>query len=126
VVTDYPLKQHKNAFKAAEAAEAARDQGKYWEYIALLFQNQKALEDDKLKEFASKAGLDRKKFDAELDAGIHAEKVQRDMQDAVRAGVKGTPTIFVNGRLVTDRTYEGLKSAIEEALKETAKKGDSL
>ena len=126
VVRDYPLMQHKNAFKAAEAAEAARDQGKYWEYTALLFQNQKALEGEKLKEYASKAGLDRKKFDAELDAGKHADKVQRDMQDAVRVGVKGTPTIFVNGRLVTDRTYEGLKSAIEEALKQTARKGDSL
>jgi len=126
VVRDYPLMQHKNAFKAAEAAEAARDQGKYWEYAALLFQNQKALEDGKLKEYASKVGLDRKKFDAELDGSKHADKIQRDMQDAVRVGVRGTPTIFINGRVVTDRTYEALKSAIEEALKATARKVDSL
>jgi len=119
VVRDYPLEKHKNAFKAAEAAEAARAQGKYWDYSAVLFENQKELGVEKLKEYASRIGLDRRKFDAELDAGKYAAKVQRDMQEGMRAGVSGTPAIFINGRRVSDRTYMGLRSAVEEALRTT-------
>lgn len=122
VVRDYPLAQHKNAFKAAQAAEAAREQGKYWEYTSVLFANQKDLGPEKLKEYASRVGLDRKKFDADLDSGKHADKVQRDMQDGMRAGVNATPAVFINGRRISDRTYESLKMAIEEALKAMAKK----
>ncbi|HEX8160641.1 MAG TPA: thioredoxin domain-containing protein [Pyrinomonadaceae bacterium] len=121
VIRDFPLAQHANAQKAAEAAEAARAQGKYWEYVPLLFANQTALDVPKLKEYATRAGLDRAKFDAMLDSGQFAEKVARDLNDGNRIGVNATPTIFVNGRPLTDRSYEGLKSAVEAALKE--KKG---
>ena len=121
VVKDYPLEKHKNAFKAAEAAEAAREQAKYWEYVALLFANQKELGVEKLKEYATKVGLDRKKFDAELDTSVYAARVQRDMQDGMKAGVSGTPTIFVNGKRVSDTTYANLRAAIEEALKTSAR-----
>jgi protein-disulfide isomerase len=122
VVRDYPLEMHENARKAAEAAEAARAQGKYWEYTALLFANQKALGVDKLKEYATQVGLDRAKFDAMLDSGQFADKIQRDYQDGVMLGVGGTPTFFVNGRITNERTYEGLKAAIEKALTEKGKK----
>jgi protein-disulfide isomerase len=121
VVRDFPLSQHPNAHKAAEAAEAAREQGKYWEYAALLFRNQSALEVDKMKEYASRLGLDRAKFDAALDSGRFVDQVRRDMLDGERLGVNATPTIFVNGRRVSDRTYEGMKAVIEDALKATAK-----
>lgn len=121
VVRDYPLAQHADAAKAAEAAEAAREQGKYWEYIALLYRNQSALGVAKLKEYATQVGLDRAKFDAALDSGRFAEKVQRDMLDGNRVGVSGTPTFFVNGRFIEERSYEALKAAIESALKEKAK-----
>jgi protein-disulfide isomerase len=117
VVRDYPLTQHADAQKAAEAAEAAREQGKYWEYVALLYQNQSALAPDKLKEYASRLGLDRAKFDAALDSGKFAESVRRDVQDGERAGVAGTPTVFVNGTRVERATYDALKAAIETALK---------
>ena len=122
VVRDFPLEQHEFARKAAEAAEAARAQGKYWEYAALLFTNQKALSVDKLKEYATRVGLDRAKFDATLDSGQFADKVQRDYQDGVLLGVSSTPTFYVNGRITNDRTYEGLKVAIEKALSEKSKK----
>jgi protein-disulfide isomerase len=121
VVRDYPLSQHPDAQKAAEAAEAAREQGKYWEYVALLYQNQSALAADKLKEYASRLGLDRAKFDAALDSGRFAEGVRRDVQDGERAGVAGTPTIFVNGTRVERASYDVLKAAIETALKSPAK-----
>ena len=69
VVRDYPLQQHEWARKAAEAANAARAQGKFFEYVALLFQRQKALDVPSLKKYASELGLNRAKFDAELDKG---------------------------------------------------------
>jgi protein-disulfide isomerase len=116
VVRDYPLSQHADAQKAAEAAEAAREQGKYWEYTALLFQNQSALGSEKLKEYAARVGLDRAKFDAALDSGRFAESVRRDVHDGDRVGVMGTPTVFLNGRRVADTSYEGLKAAIDAAL----------
>ena len=117
VMRDFPLTQHANAQKAAEAAEAARAQGKYWEYVALLFANQSALELAQLKEYAGRLGLDRAKFDAALDGGTFAEEVSRDLLAGQRAGVSGTPVIFVNGRRAADSSYETLKAAIEAALK---------
>jgi protein-disulfide isomerase len=117
VVRDFPLSMHPNAPKAAEAAEAARAQGKYWEYVTLLFANQGALEVPKLKEYATRAGLDRAKFDAMLDSGQFAAKIERDVYDGNRIGVNATPTLFVNGRPLNDRSYEGLKAAVEAALK---------
>lgn len=117
VVRDFPLSQHANAPRAAEAAEAAREQGKYWEYIAVLFRNQSALEVDKLKQYATDLGLDRARFDASLDSGKFAEKVQRDVLDGEKLGVNGTPTFYVNGKRVSDRSYEGLKATIEAALR---------
>jgi protein-disulfide isomerase len=117
VVRDFPLSQHANARKAAEAAEAAREQGKYWEYVSVLFRNQAALGSDKLKQYATEVGLDRAKFDAALDTGKFAEKVQRDVMDARKLGVNGTPALYINGKRISDNSYESVKSAVETALK---------
>ena len=117
VVRDFPLSQHADAPKAAEAAEAAREQGKYWEYVAVLFRNQSALEVTKLKQYATELGLDRARFDAALDSSKFAEKVERDLVDGQRLGVNGTPTFYINGKRVSDRSYEGLKATIEALLK---------
>jgi protein-disulfide isomerase len=118
VIRDFPLSSiHKDAEKAAEAAEAAREQGKYWDFTAILFRNQSALTTDQLKQYAGVIGLDRKRFDAALDSGKFAPAVERDMRDGERAGVNSTPTFFVNGRQVPERTYDALKAAIEAALK---------
>lgn len=125
VTRDFPLNQHKNAFKAAEAAEAAREQGKYWEYITLLFNNQKALGVEKLKEYASGLGLDMVKFDQALSTNKYAAKVQRDLDEGNRLGVDATPTVFINGRRMKERTFDGVKAAIEAILKDPTKKGES-
>jgi protein-disulfide isomerase len=116
VVRDFPLSQHADAPKAAEAAEAAREQGKYWEYTAVLFRNQSALSVDKLKQYATELGLDRARFDSSLDSGKFADKVQRDVLDGRKLGVNGTPTLYVNGKRVSDRSYEALKATIESSL----------
>ena len=117
VVRDFPLQMHADARKAAEAAEAAREQGKYWDFTAILFRNQSALKPEQLKQYAQVLGLDRAKFDAALEDGRFAEKVERDYIDGQKFGVTGTPTFFVNGRRAKDSTYDALKAAIEEALK---------
>lgn len=122
VARDYPLPQHADAFKAAEAAEAAREQGKYWEYATKLFANQSALGVDSLKQYATELGLDRAKFDAALDGEKFSGHVRRDLVDGDKVGVNATPSLFVNGRRVSDRSYEGLKAAIESALSVTAGK----
>jgi protein-disulfide isomerase len=117
VTRDFPLSQHTEALKAAEAAEAAREQGKYWEYIHILLRNQSALTVDKLKGYATELALDRTRFDAALDSGKFAESVQRDLEDGMKLGINGTPTIFVNGRRVSVKSYEDLKAKVESALK---------
>ena len=123
VIRDYPLYTlHPNAMKAAEAAEAAREQGKYWEYTDLLFKNQQALAPTDLVEYARRLGLDLAKFQEAMNSGRLLPKVQRDMQDGDKIGVSSTPTLFINGRRLRDKSKESLKAAIEAAFKETAKR----
>ncbi|HKG12685.1 MAG TPA: thioredoxin domain-containing protein, partial [Pyrinomonadaceae bacterium] len=118
VVRDFPLSSlHADAQKAAEAAEAAREQGKYWDFTAILFRNQSSLKPAQLKQYAQVLGLDVAKFGAALDSGRFADKIQRDLNDGERIGVSGTPTFFVNGKRATDASYETLKAALEAALK---------
>ena len=117
VTRDFPLNQHADAFKAAEAAEAAREQGKYWEYIHILLRNQSTLSVEKLKAFAGELALDRTRFDSALDSGKFVEAVQRDLEDGMKLGINGTPTIFVNGRRVSAKGYDELKASVDEALK---------
>ena len=120
VTRDFPLSQHTEAFKAAEAAEAAREQGKYWEYIQILLRNQSALSVEKLKGYASELALDRTRFDAALDSGKFTESVQRDVEDGMKLGINGTPTIFVNGRRVSAKGYDELKAIVDAAFPKRA------
>jgi protein-disulfide isomerase len=115
VVRDFPLNQHEWARKAAEAANAANAQGKFFEYIAVLFKNQKALDVPNLKKYASQIGLDRARFDAALDRGMYAAEVQKDVEDGEMYGVGSTPTIFVNGVQLRVLSDEGLRAAIDRA-----------
>jgi protein-disulfide isomerase len=124
VVRDFPLNMHPYAQKAAEAAEAAREQGKYWEYTALLFKNQQHLEVNDLLQYAGQIGLDVKRFQDALVSGKFAEKVQRDLEDGNKFGISSTPTVFNNGRRVKDKSKESLKAVIDAALKEGAKKSN--
>jgi protein-disulfide isomerase len=122
VVRDYPLSNHANARKAAEAANAAHAQGKFFEYVALLFQRQNALDVPSLKKYATELGLDRTRFDAALDKGTFAEEVRSDMNDGEIYGVESTPTLFVNGVLLRTLSAEALREAIERSLAASAPK----
>ena len=117
VVRNYPLTEiHENAFRAAQAAAAANAQGKFFEYIELLYQNQNALDDASLKKYAVQVGLNAKQFEADLASGKFDAVIRQDMKDGEFYGIRGTPTIYVNGKIVGDLSPETLKKAIENAL----------
>ena len=125
VVRDFPLNQHEFARKAAEAANAANAQGKFFEYIAVLFKNQKALDVPSLKKYASELGLDRARFDAALDRGVYAAEVNKDVTDGEMYGIGSTPTIFINGVQLKVLSADGLKEAIERAAASRSKPGSA-
>lgn len=121
VVRDFPLSQHEFARKAAEAANAAQAQGKFFEYITLLFKNQKALDVPSLKKYATEIGLNRARFDAALDRGVYAAEIKKDIEDGEIYGVGSTPTIFVNGVQLRVLSADGLREAIDRAANNVGK-----
>ncbi len=122
VVRDFPLSAHANARKAAEAANAANAQGKFFEYASLLFKHQNALDVGSLKKYASELGLNRALFDAALDTGKYSAEVKHDIEEGEKYGVDSTPTVFINGVALTVLSPEALRAAIEKALAAAAKK----
>jgi protein-disulfide isomerase len=118
VYRDFPLTSlHANALKAAEASECADDQGAYWKYHDLLFQNQSALDDASLKNYAATLQLDTAAFNQCLDSDSTMSEIQKDYQDGIAAGVQGTPAFFVNGNLIEGaQPYSVFQAAIEAAL----------
>ena len=123
VMRNFPLTTvHPNAFNAAQAAEAAKAQGKFWEYIDLLFKNQTTLDVDSLKKYATQVGLDRKRFDAEFDSGKYEPIVRKDIAEGEGYGVESTPTFYINGVVLTEYSAEGLRNAIERAFARAGKK----
>ena len=88
---------HRYALKAAEAAEAAGEQGKFWEYQDTLFEHQENLKTEDLKKYAQELELDMEKFNESLDSGKFKDKVTTDLDDGENAGVRATPTFFING-----------------------------
>ena len=98
VFRNFPLvNAHPHAQHAAEAAEAAGVQGKFWEMHDLLFENQNALEDEDLVQYARALGLDARRLIGEVAAGAHTARVREDFRSGARGGVNGTPTFFING-----------------------------
>jgi len=115
-IRNFPLTSvHANAFIAAEAAAAANAQGKLWPYIDYLFKNQSSLDPDSLKKFATQVGLDRKRFDADFETGKFDTDIRRDIEEGEGYGIEGTPTIFINGVMLTTLSADGLREAIEKA-----------
>jgi protein-disulfide isomerase len=98
VFMQFPLGFHKQAHLAAQASLAAAIQGKFWEMHDLLFENNKALERADLEKYAEKIGLNMARFRKDLDEGTWKGEVDRQMAAGKKAGVRGTPSLFVNGR----------------------------
>jgi len=99
VFRHFPLARiHPHAQQAAEAAEAAGVQGKFWQMHNLLYENQRALAIPHLLAYADALALDVDRFAQDLNSGVHASRVREDFMSGVRSGVNGTPTFFINGR----------------------------
>jgi len=118
VYKQYPLTQlHANAMNAARAALAAHKQGKFWEMHDKLFANQDALQPDQLKEYAAQIGLNVARFEKDMASSEVQKQIDEESRLADQSGVTGTPTLFVNGKRVQNRSLESLKGMIEESLK---------
>src|SRR5262249_46417123 len=120
VFRNFPLTEaHPYAMVAAEAAEAAALQGKFWEMHDLIFENQDELEPDILPAWAERVGLDLDRFAAAIKQTEITKRIKEDRTSGIRSGVNGTPCIFINGVRYDDEVeYEGLRAALQEQLKE--------
>jgi protein-disulfide isomerase len=117
VFRNFPITtSHPHAERAAEAAEAAGAQGRFWEMHDTLYENQSRLADEHLHGYAEQLGLDVGTFDRELAEGVHLPRIHEDFMSGVRSGVNGTPTFYVNGgRHDAPYDAETLLAAIERA-----------
>lgn len=118
---NFPLSQHQNAQISSQAAEAAGAQGKFWEMYDKLYENQKAWENeanptDIYAGYAKEIGLDVDKFKADLSDKAYQSVIDQDVADGGALNVQGTPTFFVNGKLVSGFSYADLRDAINAAL----------
>jgi protein-disulfide isomerase len=118
VFRNFPITtSHPHAEAAAEAAEAAGVQGRFWEMHDRLFENQRRLSGEDLRAHAEALRLDLERFDDELAQHVHADRVREDFMSGVRSGVNGTPTFFINGmRHDGPFAYETLLVALEQAI----------
>ncbi len=118
-----PLPFHDNAMPAAEASEAAKEQGKFWEMHDKLFANQQNLGRADLEKYAQEIGLNMGKFKAALDSHKFKDKIKRDSDDAEKYGARGTPNFFINGRnLRGAQPVEAFKATIDEEIKKADEK----
>lgn len=123
VFKNFPLRNHKYAKKAAAAALVANSQGKFWEFQDLLFKNFNQLNDKKVLEIARQLRLKEEQFQKDMRNPKILAVISKDISDGKKAGVRGTPTVFVNGRLLRQRTMKGFQALIEKELQKM-KKGD--
>lgn len=113
---NFPLQSHQLSQPAAIAAFAAHRQGKFWEMHDKIFENLSNLSQEKFTEFAKAIGLDMDKFAKDSSDPQLRQQVQLDLQNGIAAEVRGTPTIFVNGRRLNERSMDGIKSLIDAEL----------
>lgn len=115
VIKHFPI--HSFARKVAIAALAAGKQGKFWEIHEKLFANQKELSDAKVETIAQELGLNMGQFKQDLKNSGIGSLIDRDFDDGLHANIRGTPTIFVNGKLLSKESLLGFQQAIESELK---------
>ena len=115
VFRNFPLQEsHRYANIAAQAAEAAGKQGKFWEMHDAIFENQQQLNEEFIEHLAEKLGLDMEEFEEDLDSEEISTKVEDDFESGVRSGVNGTPSFFINGE-----KFDGGAADLLQVLKES-------
>ncbi|HLC96180.1 MAG TPA: DsbA family protein [Candidatus Nanoarchaeia archaeon] len=119
VYRDFPLSFHPNAQKAAESAECANEQGKFWEMHDMLFESGVQGGVATFKQYAANIGLNTATFNSCLDSGKYASETAADMNEGSAAGIRGTPGFIINGRLVSGaQPFSAFQQVIEAALAE--------
>ena len=116
VIKNYPLRSHKYAWNAARASLAANEQGKFWAFHDKLFENYKSINDSKIQDIAKELGLNMEKFNQDMNSREIAALVNRDIKNGNEIDVRGTPTIFINGKMLKNRSPNGFSEAIEAEL----------
>ena len=118
VFRNFPLTQlHPYALIAAQAAEAAALQGKFWEMHDLLFEEQRLLKPERIHPWAERIGLNLEQFENDVKQGVVEKRIKEDRQSGIRSGVNGTPTFFINGaRYDGPPDYNSLLAALEAEL----------
>ena len=116
---DFPYRGQESV-NAAVAARAAQAQGRFWEYHDLLYDSQfSGFSDENLTELAREAGLDTQRFESDYRSGRYERSVRADFQQGLNAGVNGTPTFFINGKMLVGLQPVGVfENAIEDARRE--------
>lgn len=118
VFKNFPIRSHKYAFTSAMAALAAGQQGKFWEFHDELFKNYNRLNDQKIQEIVKQLNLDQTKFNEDTKSPVEAARVRQDYEEGIRLGVRGTPTVFINGKQFRKkRSMKTMEAVIDEALK---------
>ncbi len=119
VFKHYPLPPniHPLALPAAQAAAAAQEQGRFWEVHDRLMRDGPQLNLEKIRQIARDSGLDMKKFEADLSGAKVIARVEDDVRQAQAAGVRGTPAVYVNGRLLRNLSPQGFEESVQAALK---------
>lgn len=119
VFKNYPLRMHRHAVQAALAALAAHDQGKFWPFHDRLFENYNRLNPGKIDEIREELGLDAERFRTRMNDPALQALIRRDLEEGSAAGLRGTPTVYINGKKYRgERSLEGFKEAIAAALGE--------
>jgi protein-disulfide isomerase len=117
-----PLPMHNRAMAAAQAAEAAGKQGKFWEMHDILFANQRELTDENFEKWAKEIGLDVAKFKKDMEDPVLKKKITDDQQLGNRLGARGTPAFFINGRFLSGaQPVDAFKAIIDEEMKKADK-----
>lgn len=118
VFRNFPVTQvHPHAQHAAEAAECAGAQEKFWEMHDRLYEHQQELNDNHLRQHASALGMDIARFEDEMAKHVHAGRIRDDFMSGIHSGVNGTPTFYINGMRYDDSWDEGtLQVSIEQAI----------
>ena len=117
VFKHYPLSSHKLAVKASLTAQAAHLQGKFWGLHDELFKYNDQLTDEKIQEAVRSQGINTEQLDRDLRNPRVTAHVQEDVNEAVRIGVRGVPTVFINGKRLRDRSYESMAAVVEKELR---------
>jgi protein-disulfide isomerase len=118
-VKNLPLNIHRYSKQAAIAALAADRQGKYWEFHNKLFENYRSLNDEKILEIAKGLGLDMDAFEKDIRSASINNLVNRDMMEGRKIGVRSTPSVFINGKLLQRRNLKNFQLRIDAELKKS-------